>query len=174
MNRLSGCTHSSNLTSKTNESSIDRRVAQVNHNDGSTVGNRGDTSQARAEEKCNFGGLQTVLRNAADSLHSGNPVSYIDFADDAQFSSILKEMEAVGVSASDVQKAWAKAIREVCGEKAARITENSFGPDQTLSGLMKLLGISETDSFKRWVLIPQDNHFPTAFEGLLQSSVSSL
>ncbi|MGZ3788996.1 MAG: hypothetical protein ACXVLQ_10755 [Bacteriovorax sp.] len=91
--------------------------------------------------KCDYGGLQDVLRNSADKLHSGNPVRYIDFANDARFGDALARMRNVGVSESTVQSAWAVAIKELCGTKAERITKADLGQTQTLSGLMKLLGI---------------------------------
>ncbi len=99
-------------------------------------------SQAAAPS-CDYGGLQVILRNSADQLHpQSNPVKYIDFANDAQFVTALNKMANVGVQYGQVQTAWALSIRQACGERARNITPASVGPTQTLSGLMKLLGLT--------------------------------
>jgi hypothetical protein len=88
---------------------------------------------------CNSGGIQEALRNSADRLASGNPVRFIDFANNAPFSDAFARMEAKGVSTSRVEKVWAEAINELCGSD---VTAEQVGPSQTLDGLASLLGIS--------------------------------
>jgi hypothetical protein len=106
----------------------------------STVMGIGLVSQASPQ--CNFAGLQVVLRNGADSLHPRNPVTYIDFANNAQFAVALSKMEAVGVPAQRVERAWVYSIKNLCGDRADRLTLKDVGPSQRLSGLMGLLGLN--------------------------------
>ncbi len=103
----------------------------------------GLSSQSFADSKCDFAGLQVSLRNTANSLHSGNPVKYIDFANNAQFGYALREMEIAGVSSVKVQNAWAKAIHKLCGNKAKVISVRNFRTTQTLTGLMHDLKITD-------------------------------
>jgi hypothetical protein len=88
---------------------------------------------------CNYGGLQEALRNSADSLAGGNPVRFIDFANDAPFSDALARMEEKGVRASTVERAWAEAINELCG---SHVGVEQVGPTQTLDRLAALVGAS--------------------------------
>lgn len=94
-----------------------------------------------AKTQCDFGGIQVALRSSADQLHTGNPVRYIDFANDARFGNALARMRAVGVSEYTVQNTWAQAIKQLCGARAERISAADMGSTQTLSGLSKLLGL---------------------------------
>lgn len=91
---------------------------------------------------CDFAGLQEALRDGADALHPNNPVRYIDFASDAPFGDALARMAAVGVEPLQVKTAWVDAIKNLCGERAANLTVDDVGPNQRLSGLMEILGIT--------------------------------
>lgn len=99
------------------------------------------TNVSFAKAQCDAGGVQSALRSSANQLHAGNPVRYIDFANDARFGEALSRMKAVGVPESKVKSAWAKSLKQLCGAKAERISTADLGSTQTLSGLSKLLGI---------------------------------
>lgn len=88
---------------------------------------------------CDYAGMQKILRDSANALHSGNPVRYIDFANDAPFSVALDRMHDVGVSEIKVEAAWLKGIQASCGVQASHLTVKNVGPNQTLGTLMALL-----------------------------------
>ena len=96
-----------------------------------------------ASPQCDFGGLQVALRNGADALHPRNPVRFIDFTNDAPFAVALQRMAAVGVSPRRVEIAWVNSIKNLCGSRADALNVNEVGPNQRLSGLMSLLGLSQ-------------------------------